>query len=501
MSRFSSLFKGRAADILLWLPAAAAAAGWLPAAAAAIRAIPFRYAYNYAEPAVAAVVLNIPSDPLLYHNFHAEPFIVNPYTPLFFYLTHAARVIAEAPMAAGRIVSFAAGVIATAAVYRILRALEVRRSIACFFAALFIQIPLAQNQWAVMRPDLTGTALSLCAIACFLVYERRKNSRPIPVLWWAGAAFAVLAVMTKQNFVAGAGCYFLYLISTKRFKDAVKFAAVMALGIGVPLLALDRWTQGNFLLNQLMSVKKSFYPELFTRFWMDFLSGHALLLAAAVGAIFLRGPKGGVGRILVFYLALTGLSTVTLGKIGADTNYFLEFVAAVCLAAGLFLERGLLSGGVGGWRRAGLMTALVILAVCSAAFIRPLKEWDWVPWDRTEAAPHPFDPITELIRRTEGPVLAENNGLLLAAGKPIVYETYEFAQLAYAGVWDERKILDKLDRKEFPLIILETNLWRVARTSRFTPAFIEHFRRNYRPAAIVAGQILCEPIREDGRVK
>ncbi len=104
-----------------------------------------------------------------------------------------------------------------------------------------------------------------------------------------------------------------------------------------------------------------------------------------------------------------------------------------------------------------------------------------------------YDRLVESIKKIQGPVLSENMGILIAAGKPVIYEPYGFAQLAYAGLWDESKILNRLDRGEFPLIILESNLWHITQSSRFTPAFVQHLRQNYRPMGSAAGLILCVP--------
>jgi hypothetical protein len=212
-------------------------------------------------------------------------------------------------------------------------------------------------------------------------------------------------------------------------------------------------------------------------------------LALTLGACCV-GSKSGPRKMLYFYFVLAGLTTVTLGKIGSDMNYFIEFLAAAAILAGLFCQEAL-----------NRLKAPLIRWTALAMLLAAICQWTVMPgtFNRFQTVargtePHPFDPLTEMIRKIEGPILAENMGILIAAGKPVLFEPYGFAQLAYNGLWDEKKILDRLDRKEFPLILLETNLWRFRQTSRFTPGFVAHLRANYRPVKIIAGQILCLPL-------
>lgn len=484
----------RLLDLMLWASAVGALWSALNKGLGTAASIPFRYAHNYAEPVVANVLLNISNTPLLYRNFATEPFTLNPYNPPYYYLSYLLMPFTGSPLTAGRLASFIAGGLACFFIYRILRCLGVRRAVCLVFSALFIQIPLVQGQWASMRPDFMGLMFSLGALSFLLDYERRRmegKAGAAATSGWsygAGVLLAVLAILTKQNFVAAAGAYFLYVLSQRRLKDAVRFGALVALGVTVPTLIWNAATHGDYALNQLMNAKKSFYPALIPRFWKEYVTGHALLTAAAAAA-FIMSPRQPLKRMVFLFLLLTAASTVTLGKIGSDQNYFLEFTAAACLCAGLFSE-GLTSRlklwpaqAAGGAAAVGLV--LLFAGVSGGLALTRIGS--------SGSGPHPFDEITAIVQKIPGPVLAENMGILLAAGKPIVYEPYEFTQLTYTGLWDEQKILDKLDRREFPLILLETNLWKARKTSRFSPAFIEHFHRNYRPAKVIAGQILCVP--------
>lgn len=486
--------------------AGGAAWNWLGAASRAWNSIGFRYAHNYAEPVVAAVVLRIPSYPLLYHNFHLEPFIINPYNPLYFYLSYAGMLILGEPMAGGRLVSWIAGTAACLFLYLALRKLGTGRILAILAALLFIRIPAVSGQWASMRPDFTALALSLGSLVCFLEHERRKTAEKNPGSPASGARFYVagillsfLAYFTKQNFLTVAASYFLYLVSERRIRDAVRFGIIFGLATAVPTLLWNHATHGIYLLNQQMSVQKPFYGFLFLHFWKDFLLAHGPMFVLAAGGLFFC-VRSGLARIVGFYFVLTLAASVTLGKIGADTNYFMEMSAVICLLLGIFFDRAI-RGGIQNLRVRWTVAAAICLVMAQSVIAAKAVAGHPNPRPAVKsglqtAAPdtYEFDQLTAFLEKIDGPIFAENMGFLIAAKKPILYEPFEFTQLAAAGVWDEQKILGRLEKREFPIVLLETNLWKVVRSSRFSTRFVETLRRNYRPVKRVGGQIICVPV-------
>ncbi len=56
------------------------------------------------------------------------------------------------------------------------------------------------------------------------------------------------------------------------------------------------------------------------------------------------------------------------------------------------------------------------------------------------------------IRETNKPVISDDMVLVKKAGKPVIWETAIFTELAWADMWDERLMLDRIDRGDFAFI-------------------------------------------------
>jgi hypothetical protein len=491
-------FFSKLPGLILWACAGWSAIGAVRALLSAASSITFKYAHNYTEPVVAALTLNIPNNPLLYAGFDREPFLINPYNPLYLYLSHAVTSLAGgSALLAGRAVTLASSLTICALIYGLLRLLEGQIRTALLCVSLFVLMPIVTGELASMRPDMMGLALSLAGLYCALIHENCRHRHSIA--YWSAVFCFAFAYFTKQNFVVAPAAYFLFLLTERRWKDAIFFGIQMSVILTVPTLLWDAWTLGNYRLNQAMSVKKAFYPSLIWRFWKQFLPVYAIFTAASVAGfgVSIRDPRR---RLLFLYTALALFSTVALGKIGSDWNYFLEFFAAGAITVGLWINRSAALRGDENkfpaqpfWRS---VTALTVVALCLQFAPNPIKFLFPKPKVDTSAQKTDFsgyDSLVERLRQIQGPVLSENMGILIAAGKPVVFEPYGFAQLAYAGLWDESIILDRLARGEFALIILETNLWQIKQSSRFTPAFVQYLRKHYRPIGSVSGLILCRP--------
>ena len=109
-----------------------------------------------------------------------------------------------------------------------------------------------------------------------------------------------------------------------------------------------------------------------------------------------------------------------------------------------------------------------------------------------------FDQVTALLKRFPGDIFFEDQGLAIAVQGHVDYEPYEFALLARRGLWDERKLVERFDKKYFGLVVLNTNLLhpQMKRTARFNYAVAQAIRRNYRFAAVYRGYFLLTPIEE-----
>ncbi|HEU5088353.1 MAG TPA: hypothetical protein VFT99_12945, partial [Roseiflexaceae bacterium] len=98
-----------------------------------------------------------------------------------------------------------------------------------------------------------------------------------------------------------------------------------------------------------------------------------------------------------------------------------------------------------------------------------------------------IEQLAAVVHSTPGPVLAdEYMGLVPLAGQELVFQPFEMKQLATAGIWNDTAMADRLERGEFPLILLyEPRDWD-SRRERWTPLELIAISQHYERVAIYA---------------
>jgi hypothetical protein len=89
------------------------------------------------------------------------------------------------------------------------------------------------------------------------------------------------------------------------------------------------------------------------------------------------------------------------------------------------------------------------------------------------------------IRATPGEVLADDVGLLYAAGRPLRYDDPStMGPAASSGVWDQSGLLQEIAERRFSAILIPVNVERdtVDVTGRWTPEMLAAIRAHYRLA-------------------
>jgi hypothetical protein len=101
------------------------------------------------------------------------------------------------------------------------------------------------------------------------------------------------------------------------------------------------------------------------------------------------------------------------------------------------------------------------------------------------------------VRATETDVISTRQDVLLFAGKRIVFQPFNFSALSNMGMWDQRHIIERLDRDEIGLVMLHFPV-DVQRGTDFvdwfcTPEIRAAVRRNYRLTREIGGLYLYRP--------
>jgi hypothetical protein len=437
---------GRSAAVLvlclLALPAAAtvAAAGW-----AVVQAV----GLDYAEPVVYGLAMRLVSGETLYQSIDTAPFTVAAYTPVYYWMAAALQVLVGTGFGPGRLLSLITGCVAAVLV----GVIAGRRTGGLWGGALAALLFLAlgfpgQVPWlGLYRVDLPGVAFSLAAVALLA----RTSGTPGVV---AAGVLAGLALLCKQTFVSALLAGVLW-----QWRDVPKASAFFASGLltfAIPCLVLQVTTDGAFVQNTLAANVNPFHPSVAAGLLSTFLATQWLpLLLASLYLAVCRPWQTSESRLLVLYWGASSLWLLGIAKLGAGSNYWIEFAAATAILAArgaalvLSTSRGVLAGAAG-------LLLLVTTAVGgpatllgSARTVRSDMQAVLAPSRNVE-----FEALVDRVRREPGAVLAEPMDVLVLAGRPVLLEPYIYNLLLDSGRWRPESLVARICNAEITLLVL-----------------------------------------------
>jgi hypothetical protein len=450
------------------------------------RVIAFPYPADYGEGPLLAQTRALAHGERIYRaDLASPPYTISNYPPLYpLVLSPVARLVGPA-FWYGRLLSWLSVVAAAILIGSILHALTHDRSAAVIGGLFLLAFPPAAYWGSLYRVDALALALSLGGL-CLCV--RRPDAR------WALVATALLltaAIFTRQSYgLAAPVAAGAWLLGTGRGRRALALIGLVAVMAVVVFVGLERLTHGGFSFNIVTANLNEYQPGSLAQYLADVWALVPIALSAS-GLFLLLGGWSRVPswRLTAPYLVGAGLSGLTIGKIGSNVNYLLELGAAVALSVGALLAWL----GVRRSLRAG--TALVLaLDVALMVLASPYRAVTHSQLARQEEA----ERLYRLVRETSGVVLAdEGMGLLARAGRPIYFQPFEMTQLARAGRWDQRPLLDDIERKAFAAILIFAIPDLPLHRQRWTDEMLEAIGRRYAVSDRIGQTLVFRP-RRDG---
>ena len=380
-----------------------------------------------------------------YRELKDYPFLVANYPPLYHLLCAGGMWLAgRDSYAPGRIVTLLAMlgiVIATAQI--VLR--DTGWPAMAWAGGLgILSVSCVARMGPVCRVDMLAASLSFAGL-CVTHRQLGKREWVWPVVLFLAAAY------TKHSAIAGAAASLAYLWFYDRRKAVKSAALFVGAGIG-GVVVLNCATHGRFLRHIVAYTWTRFDVHLIWSYLRGGLrQGLLIFVVSAIGLAWTtvrlarqRQPRQGRG-LLFLYLAANAALLVQLGKVGVAYLYVVEFAAAVCMTLPLFVsDLCALAGPRAGWVRAvGLGCILAMLAhvglagpairgqLAGPAKARPAR---WVA----------------ILKRTQGPVLAEGVGHLITAGKPVLVNPFILSQLGAASRYEYVKTGVRCERVIVP---------------------------------------------------
>ena len=417
------------------------------------------YEVNFEEGPLARVSEGLTRGAALYPIPNVVPYELNPYGPIAYYLIALPIKLFGLSFTPARLLIALSGLACALTIALLLRHWTGSLLTGAVFGAVFLTMPAVMQWLPILRVDLIGLMFSLLGIYVFTTWKR----------WYVSIVFFVAALLCKFLFLSAPAACFLAMLVKGDWKRAIKFAGTFVGLAGAIVLYWQHQSHGWFAFHTLwIQAHHPFRLVFAVPSVAKELRDNVLLLLVTVLAVALssRRPRqlsqlrqlGQLRQAAVLpaiYFMTSFAIMFARGKAGADSNYYLEWEAALCLCAGVSYT--VLRGES---RRLGMRLRFVlpVLLACAA--------WGSVLWTI-----HHRDPLKlvsleqcgdayQFVNEHAGDrILSDNIGAVFMARKhPLVSDPFMWGQEVMGGRWSDTQILRLIRSRQIDLIVLNGKL-------------------------------------------
>ncbi len=443
-----------------------------------------------------------------YRDSQVFPFYTSIYPPLFHVLTVPLVWTFGPQLWTGRLVSFAASLVAAGAIaYGVMRA-GGSRAIGMLAGLTFLASNDVYHIGPLFRQHMTMVTFETLAIVCLAQLDLRSEApwRRRPA-FWLGLLFLLAAGFTKQLALATvvAGLAFLFVRGPRR---AMLAGLGLAAAAGLLFWLINRATGGQWYTSIIRANLNAFDWSQAVQLYRQWAGLHWLILAVAVARLVRETYWGRLSAYSIWFVLAVADAALS-GKFGAGESYFVTATAATCVLSGIALARVWARlpewrrrEGAGphyrAWAAAVLALAIPLLYLAqtrltlhlptTGPIYGPVAQALGVASDSgyydsqgyTQLGPHPTeadiaagDSITALARAAPGPVFSEEAAFMFRAGKPVVTNPFPQLVMYQAGLFDPANEIAMIQQKAFGLVIL--------RAQFYPPPVLQALGANYKP--------------------
>ncbi len=399
----------------------------------------------------------------IYPNIKVET-ILGVYPPLYQLLSAGMINITGLNLASGRIISATASIITAILIYKSASTQDKLLKIA--FPALYLSSPIIMTWGPLMRVDALATMLTILGIYLFM------NAPPKLRIPLAATALAA-STLTKQNMLAGVAAILIFLLAKKSWKDALKFLAYYSAIFGSTTALLTVITNGQYINHIYLYHFGHEYQLSRLSIYDWFFKMHLIVITAAIlfTIYYLKVDKTTPS---IYYYPLALLSSLSIGKIGAATNYYVEPVASIIL----FLA---VSSRKLPKKRDVIMIAFTLLMI--SQFVIYSQNIALVPNIEENLVFSNKLKLLDYLENINGKVLCEDATAAVISKKGPAVDWFILAQIFRNHLWNEHEYVEKLIRENFTHLILSfditpTNVPSIE-DERFTHKLLNEFQENF----------------------
>lgn len=388
------------------------------------------------------------------------PYILSPYGPVGYLLAALGVQVGGLSLLGPRLLVFIGGIGILFVIAALVECFGGQWQIGFLFGSLFICSPLVRLWFPLLRVDFWAILLTLLGLYIFFAFPRG---------WPCAAAVFALALLTKQTTIAAPAACILELFARRSLRQASLFTATVA-GI---VLACVLCFGADFAFAFVKTHPDPYSVKRAVSLYLVAIEGSQLVLAVVVYAV-AKGFRWGEGsRVAWFYFAACSVTALTAGKLGSETNHFLEWTAAISIMGGLTISYLLES-------QEPLARPFTIGVAALTAIFALGPRYSLA----VEANPGGCQKAYEFVRSFPGDrLLSEDVTSLVLNGKPVlVSNPFVATQLADSVAWSRGSMEQLVQQQYFDLIVLGGDIQDFAPESgRWSPGVIEAVRERYRP--------------------
>ncbi len=421
----------------------------------------FPFGVDYGEAPIMDQALRIELHQQLYRvNFNTPPYVISNYPPLYPATIAALNSTTGIPLfQAGRLVSNFFTLVSAVIIGWLAYHLTGRKLLGILASIIFLGNPYVLIWSSNARVDMMALGFSLLGL--WAIYMSRSSK------YWliAAGVFFILSIYTRQTYLLAGPLAALAWLWHQNKRYAVYFTLSISAATLVIFGIINAITHGGFYANIIMANMNKYelsrtvqmLKQIFT-FWpiIIIMSGIAFVMAVR---LLMQNTKGGGDNNSTAFIVygLGGYSvgavvtSLTVGKVGSDVNYFLELITVCsiwCVIAIHFIsdQRKSIKYIALGILSLQLIWVLVAGVTISRNVIFP--KW-------AELAN--YNTIFTQVKRAaqQGTVLSDDYlDMVVLSGQSIYYQPFEYDQLFQAGLWDPSEFVSEIKNSSFPLILI-----------------------------------------------
>jgi 4-amino-4-deoxy-L-arabinose transferase-like glycosyltransferase len=450
-----------------------------------ILSISFRYPLDYGEAPLVDQALRLVNGHTIYRNdLSVPPFTVSNYPPIYMIFLAPFEKVFGPNFWSGRLISsvcawFTAGILGL-----IIWRKTQDRLAAITTGLIFMAFPYVVQWSSLARIDHLALLFSVSGI--YYLTKESYHRRDFII----GVLLLTAAIYTRQSYaLAAPATAFIWWL----FKDWRKAIILVGLVGGISaslLLTVNLVTHGGFIFNIVTANVNEFGRERLLQNMDSLWKLCATMITVGVLSTVFHPKKTRLWLLTGAFLLSAAVSSLTIGKIGSNVNYFLELCAALSLGMGSLLA----------WSRSSHKTLFFQLLISVAmvyqtvGFInKTLDEKVSTLRDR-RAAWGQLEQLEKIEGKVDGPVLAdEYMGVITLNHQYLYLQPFEVTQLAWAGIWDQTPLLQGIHDKEYPLILIHYFPSYDVYKERWTKEMLETINKNYQIMEKLADTAVYKP--------